>query len=75
MNNIINSMKSILSKMSPQEMLSQLICGNNNPMICNLMQLAQKGDKQELENFARNYCKERNIDFDSEFAKFMSNFK
>jgi len=74
MNNIINSMKSVLGKMSPQEMVSQLL-GNSNPMINNLMQLAQKGDRQEIENFARNYCKERNIDFDSEFAKFMNNFK
>ena len=75
MNNMINSMKSILGKMSPQQMISQLLGGNSNPMINNLMQLAQKGDRQEIENFARNYCKERNIDFDSEFAKFMNNFK
>ena len=48
---------------------------NNNPMFRDLIQKAQKGDKQSVENFARNICKERGIDFDKEFANFMSNFK
>ena len=48
---------------------------NNNPMFRDLIQKAQKGDKQGVENFARNICKERGIDFDKEFANFMSNFK
>lgn len=48
---------------------------NSNPMFRDLIQKAQKGDKQSVENFARNICKERGIDFDKEFANFMSNFK
>lgn len=48
---------------------------NNNPMFKDLIQKAQKGDKQGVENFARNICKERGIDFDKEFSAFMSNFK
>ena len=48
---------------------------NNNPMFRDLIQKAQKGDRQGVENFARNICKERGIDFDKEFANFMSNFK
>ena len=48
---------------------------NNNPMFRDLIQKAQKGDKQSVENFARNICKERGIDFDKEFANFMSNFR
>lgn len=48
---------------------------NINPMFRDLIQKAQKGDKQGVENFARNICKERGIDFDKEFANFMSNFK
>lgn len=48
---------------------------NNNPVFRDLIQKAQKGDKQSVENFARNICKERGIDFDKEFANFMSNFK
>ena len=48
---------------------------NNNPMFRDLVQKAQRGDKQSIENFARNICKERGIDFDKEFANFMSNFR
>ena len=48
---------------------------SNNPMFRDLIQKAQRGDKQSVENFARNICKERGIDFDKEFANFMSNFR
>ena len=48
---------------------------NANPMFRDLIQKAQRGDRQSVENFARNICKERGIDFDKEFANFMSNFK
>lgn len=46
-----------------------------NPVFKDLILKAQKGDKQGVENFARNICKERGIDFDKEFASFMKNFK
>ena len=48
---------------------------NNNTMFRDLIDKAQKGDRQGVENFARNICKERGIDFDKEFANFMRNFK
>lgn len=48
---------------------------NNNPMFRDLIDKAQKGDRQSVENFARNICKEKGIDFDKEFRAFMSNFK
>ena len=48
---------------------------STNPMIGNLVNLAKNGDTKSVENFARNLCKEKGIDFDKEFAQFMSNFK
>lgn len=48
---------------------------SNNPVFKDLLIKAQKGDKQGVETFARNICKERGIDFDKEFASFMKNFK
>lgn len=48
---------------------------NNNPMFKDLIYKAQKGDTQSVENFARNLCKEKGIDFDKEFNAFMRNFK
>ena len=61
---------------NPQQLLQTAIGmnSNNNPMIANLMSLAKSGNKEQIEQFARNVCKERNINFDEEFPKFMSNF-
>lgn len=73
--NPMEKIKSAMEKMTPEQMVMQLLGGNNNPMFNNLIQMAQKGDSKGIENFVRNYFRERNIDFDTEFSKFMSNFK
>ena len=44
-------------------------------MINNLMNMAKNGNKQGIENFARNYFSEIGRDFDKEFADFMQNLK
>lgn len=75
-NDAINTLKIFFSQnMTPQKMFTNMIGNNNNPMISNLMQMAQKGDIKSVEQFARNFCNERNANFDDEFSKFMSNFK
>ena len=71
--------------MNPIEMLKgitnpkQFVMNNlgikNNPMMGNLIKMAQDGDTHGVENFARNMFKEQGKDFDTEFANFMSNFK
>lgn len=61
--------------MNPQEMLKKAINNNKNPIINNLVQMAQKGDTKGVEQFARNLFKENGRDFDKEFSQFMSNFK
>ena len=38
----------------------------NNPILNNLMDMADRGDNQGVEQFARNLLKERGIDFDKE---------
>lgn len=62
---------------NPQQLLQKAMgmSKNNNPMMANLISMAQSGNKEQIEQFARNYCKERNIDFDKEFNSFMSNFR
>ena len=47
---------------------------NTNPMFTNVIKMAQEGNREGVEQFARNVCKERNINFDEEFPKFMNNF-
>lgn len=61
---------------NPQQLLQKAIGmnGNNNPMIANLVNLSKNGNKEQVEQIARNMCKERGIDFDKEFNAFMSNF-
>ena len=59
--------------MSPQKIVEQI--GNNNPMMANLIKMANSGDTGGVENFARNMFKEKGRDFDKEFSEFRSKFK
>ena len=74
MNHNINLIKQFLESKNPQQMLKNYI-GNTNPFFNNLINMAMKGDKQGVEQFARNLYKEQGKDFDKEFAQFMNNFK
>ncbi|MFR2207224.1 MAG: hypothetical protein ACLS59_06775 [Clostridia bacterium] len=56
---------------NPQQFIFNMLGQNQTPMGVQLMNLAKTGDKTQIENFARNICKERNIDFDKQFAEFM----
>lgn len=62
---------------NPMERIKTLMMNklNTNPMFKDLIEKAQRGDRQSVENFARNICKERGLDFDKEFAAFMQNFR
>lgn len=70
--NPIQLIKSFIGE--PQQLVSKLI-GNQNPMFNNLVGMAMSGKGAEVETFARNFCKERGVDFDKEFASFMNNFR
>lgn len=63
----------ITQGLTPKGIISRM--GINNPILNNVMGMAQKGDAQGVENFARNICKQKGLDFDTEFNKFKSNFK
>lgn len=55
------------------EMMIKMVT-NNNPIIMNLFTMLKKGDEKGVENFARNLCKEKGIDFDKDFTEFKKNF-
>ena len=61
---------------NPQQLVMRAlnIAGNNNPMISNLVNMAKQGNQQGVEQFARNYFREKGVDFDKEFNAFLSNF-
>lgn len=75
MNNPINMIKAMMCKMSPKDMAISMLKNNSNPMLSNLIDMVNKGDTKGIEEFARNICKEKNIDFDKDFTDFMNNFK
>ena len=75
MNSPIQTIKTAISQGKTPQQIIQNMLNNNNPMAGNLIQMAQKGDRQGVETFARNLLKERGRDFDKEFNDFMSNFK
>ena len=75
--NLINILQNFLSKgANPKEMVLKTMdfAGGNNPMLNNLIQLANGGSQQQIEQFARNIFKEKGLDCDKEFNNFMSNF-
>ena len=59
--------------LTPQSILSKM--NINNPILKNVMAMAKTGDQQGVETFARNICKQRGLDFDTEFNKFKNSLK
>lgn len=58
--------------MNVKQMVMNALKNNSNPIFSNLITMAEKGDTQGVENFARNYCKEMGRDFDKEFGIFQN---
>ena len=57
----------------PQKIAEQMT--GNNPMMANLIKMANAGDTEGVEKVARNMFKEKGRDFDKEFSEFRSKFK
>ena len=71
--NFINGIKNYLLKGLTLKGIVKNMVGKN-PVFGNLIDMADKGDTQGVENFAKNICKEMNIDFEKEYAEFKTNF-
>lgn len=52
--------------MTPKGIVKNMI--GNNPILGNLVEMADRGNTQGVEQFARNVLKERGLDFDKEMA-------
>ena len=73
--NLLNMIKGMVGKVNPKSIAMNMLKNNTNPIFANLIEMANKGDTKGLEQFAKNVCKEKGIDFDKQFNEFMSNFK
>lgn len=72
--NPINMLKSMMGIGNPKDMAMKMLSQNNNPIFKNLIEMANKNDVKGLENFARNYMKDKGRDYDKEFNDFKSMF-
>lgn len=72
--NPINMIKQyMLQGLTPKGILNKM--NINNPILNNVISMAQNGDTKGVETFARNICKQRGLDFDTEFNKFKNTLK
>ena len=72
--NPMQMLQSFITKgLSPQKIAEQMV--RNNPMMANLIKMANAGDTEGVEKVARNMFKEKGRDFDKEFSEFRSKFK
>lgn len=63
----------MLQGLTPKNILNRM--NINNPILNNVINMAQNGDTKGVEAFARNICKQRGLDFDTEFNKFKNILK
>ena len=73
MNPIIAIKQYMLQGLTPKGILNKM--NINNPILNNVISMAQNGDTKGVETFARNICKQRGLDFDTEFDKFKNTLK
>lgn len=66
----MNPMEIIKAIKNPRDYVLNQIGMNSNPMINNLIEMAKKGDRQGVENFARNFFKEQGQDLDQLMSMF-----
>lgn len=67
----MNPMEFLQGIKNPQQFVMNMLKQSQNPMAIQLMQMANSGNTKQIEQFARNVCKERGMDFDKSFAEFM----
>ena len=72
--NPLNMIKGMIGNMNPKNIAMNMLKGNTNPIFANLIERANKNDVKGLENFARNYMKDKGRDYDKEFNDFKSMF-
>ena len=65
----------IKSGQNPQQLMLNMLQNRaqSNPVGANLLALAQNNNAQGIEQFARNFCASRGVDFDKEFTNFKNN--
>lgn len=71
-NSIMQFIQMMRNGNNPQEMIMNMLQqqAGNTPVGQNLLRMAQNNDGKGIEQFARNLCAQRGLDFDKEFTAF-----
>ena len=75
--NPIQLIQMIQQGKNPEQLMLSMLeqqASNNNPLLSNLILLAQEGKGKDIEQIARNIVNEKGLDFDVEFNKFKQQF-
>ena len=67
----MNPMQFLRGIKNPQQFVMNMLGQNQTPMGMQLINLAKTRNTNQIEQFARNICKERGMDFDKSFSEFM----
>ena len=73
----MNPMQMIQAFRNPQQFIQGMINNNpamQNPILKNALEMAQKGDRQGVEELARNLCKEKGVNPEEAIGKIKSQF-
>lgn len=73
----MNPMQMIQAFRNPQQFIQGMMNNNQamqNPILKNALEMAQKGDKQGVEELARNLCKEKGVNPEEAIGKIKSQF-
>lgn len=71
----MNPLEMLKAIKNPKEYVMNQLGNQNNPILNNMIQLAEQGKTQEVENIARNICQTKGIDFDKEILPMLNNLK
>lgn len=72
-----NPLSFVQAMRNPQTFIQNMMNNSQamqNPILKNALEMAQKGDKQGVEELARNLCKEKNVNPDEAINKIKSQF-
>ena len=74
---MMNPLQFVQAMRNPQEFMQKMMENSQvmqNPMARNIIDMAQKGDIEGIEQMGRNIAKEKGIDFDKAFSDFKKQF-
>ena len=74
---MMNPLQFMKAIRNPQEFMQKMMDNNEimkNPIAKNIIDMAQKGDVEGIEQMGRNIAKEKGIDFDKAFSDFKKQF-